>query len=112
MSVASDNDVLNERGVLSRDGVVAISLPLDSDTHELVGDPEISSLGFVQQKSAEDLMERAREVVESAVVKALASDKGASVIESLVREEVNRFFYQENAQATTFSNPDDLAVEG
>ena len=97
-----DNDVLNERGVLSRDGVVAISLPLDSDTHELVGDPGISSLGFLQRESAEDLMERAREVVEGAVVKALASDKGVSVIESLVREEVSRFFYQETRRRPRF----------
>ena len=97
-----DNDVLNERAVLSRDGVVSISLPLDRDTYELVGDPEISSIGFLQRESAEDLMERAREVVEGAVVRAMASDKGESVIESMIREDVSRFLYQETRRRPRF----------
>ena len=95
-----DADVLQERAALSRDGIVAVSLPLDSETFELVGDPVISIMGFVDRERADDLSARLVEVVDDAVAKvqgraASNPDKALNAIESAVREELNNFIYKD-----------------
>ena len=95
-----DNEVLRERAALSRNGIVTVSVPIDSETYDLVGDPVISMIGFLDQERANDLCARLMEVVEDAVAKAqdTAVSKpaaGLSVIESAVREELNNVIYKD-----------------
>ena len=90
-----DTEVLNERSTLARDGVVAVFLPLDTETHELVGDPTISILGFLDSRRAEELSARACEVVEAAVGRAVDSGGGLAAIESLVQDELSRFIHKD-----------------
>ena len=95
-----DADVLHERAALSRDGIVAVSLPVDSETFELVGDPVISIMGFVDRERADDLSARLVEVVDDAVAKVQSKaasnpDKALNAIESAVREELNNFIYKD-----------------
>ncbi len=95
-----DNEVLRERAALSRNGIVTVSVPIDSETYDLVGDPVISMIGFLDQERADDLCARLMEVVEDAVAKAqdTAVSKpaaGLSVIESAVREELNNVIYKD-----------------
>ncbi len=90
-----DADVLRERAALSRDGIVVVSLPVDSQTLELVGDPVIAIRGFVDQERAEDLCERARDIVENAVGRAVDSTSGLAAMEALVREEMSQFIYKD-----------------
>ena len=85
-----DNEVLRERAALSRDGIVAVSLPIDSESYELVGDPVITMMGFLDEERADDLSERLIEIVEDAVAKAQDA-----AIESTVREELNNFIYKD-----------------
>ena len=85
-----DNEVLRERAALSRDGIVAVSLPIDSESYELVGDPVITMMGFLDEERADDLSERLIEIVEDAVAKAQDT-----AIESTVREELNNFIYKD-----------------
>ncbi len=95
-----DNEVLRERAALSRNGIVTVSVPIDSETYDLVGDPVISMVGFLDQERADDLCIRLVEVVEDAVAKAqdAAVSKpaaGLSAIESAVREELNNVIYKD-----------------
>ena len=95
-----DNEVLRERAALSRNGIVTVSVPIDSETYDLVGDPVISMIGFLDQERADDLCIRLVEVVEDAVAKAqdIAVSKpaaGLSIIESAVREELNNVIYKD-----------------
>ncbi len=95
-----DNEVLRERAALSRDGVVSVSLPIDSETYDLVGDPVISMIGFLDQERADDLCARLVEVLEDAVAKAQdaavsSRAAGLSTIEAAVREELNNVIYKD-----------------
>lgn len=95
-----DNEVLRERAALSRDGIVTVSVPIDSETYDLVGDPVIAMIGFLDQERADDLCARLIEVVEDAVAKAQGkavskSAAGLNIIESSVREELNNVIYKD-----------------
>lgn len=95
-----DNEVLRERAALSRDGIVTVSVPIDSETYDLVGDPVITMIGFLDQERADDLCARLIEVVEDAVAKAQGkavskSAAGLNIIESSVREELNNVIYKD-----------------
>ena len=95
-----DNEVLRERAALSRDGIVTVSVPIDSETYDLVGDPVISMVGFLDQERADDLCIRLMEVVEDAVAKAQDAAisnraSGLSTIQSAVREELNNVIYKD-----------------
>ena len=95
-----DNEVLRERAALSRDGIVTVSVPIDSETYDLVGDPVISMVGFLDQERADDLCARLMEIVEDAVAKAqdaAISNRagGLNTIESAVREELNNVIYKD-----------------
>lgn len=54
------NVVLRDRQKLAEDGIVVVSLTIDSYTGELYAPPEIISRGFVYEKEAEELLEGAR----------------------------------------------------
>ncbi len=95
-----DNEVLRERAALSRDGIVTVSVPIDSETYDLVGDPVIAMIGFLDQERADDLCARLMEVVEDAVAKAQDAAvsrpaSGLHTIESSVREELNNVIYKD-----------------
>ena len=95
-----DNEVLRERAALSRDGIVTVSVPIDSETYDLVGDPVISMVGFLDQERADDLCIRLMEVVEDAVAKAQDAAisnraSGLNTIQSAVREELNNVIYKD-----------------
>ncbi len=95
-----DNEVLRERAALSRDGIVTVSVPIDSETYDLVGDPVITMIGFLDQERADDLCARLIEVVEDAVAKAQGAAvskaaAGLNIIESSVREELNNVIYKD-----------------
>ena len=95
-----DNEVLRERAALSRDGIVAVSVPIDSETYDLVGDPVITMVGFLDEERADDLCSRLVEVVEDAVAKAQDAAvsnhaAGFNTIASSVREELNNVIYKD-----------------
>jgi len=52
--------VLRDREVLARDGFVLVIVTLDSETGELLAEPEIISRGFVYLPEAEELFAEAR----------------------------------------------------
>ena len=95
-----DNEVLRERAALSRDGIVTVSLPVDAETFELVGDPVIAMVGFLDSERADELCSRLMEIVEDAVAKAQDAaisnpSSGLRAIESAVREELNNVIYKD-----------------
>ena len=61
------NVVLRDRQHLAEDGILIVVMSLDGATGELLAGPDIVSRGFVYVRESEDLMEHAKEVVESAL---------------------------------------------
>lgn len=89
------NIVLRDRRQLSQDGIMIVVVTIDKESCRVVAGPDIVSRGFVYVREAEDLMEEAREKVQSALER--CEDNGVSewsVIKSTVRDALGRFLYE------------------
>ena len=60
------NIVLRDRQHLAEDGIVIAVLTLERYSNQILSGPDIVSRGFVYVREAEDLMEEAREIVQTA----------------------------------------------
>ena len=61
------NIVLRDRQHLAEDGIVIAVLTLERYSNQILSGPDIVSRGFVYVREAEDLMEEAREIVQTAM---------------------------------------------
>lgn len=72
-----ENIVLNERKILSRDGIFNVALYLDLEKKELAAPPKIASRGFIFGDEAEPIYQKASQ----RVVETLAAKKGLPMSE-------------------------------
>lgn len=89
--------VLRDRQVLSEDGVVVVVVPHNRQTGQPTGEPDIISRGFVYEKTAEDILDSAKEIVKS-VLRDHAKDRGIGdwrYVRRNIEENLQKFFYQE-----------------
>lgn len=89
------NIVLRDRKVLAEEGVVLVVVPIDTQTSQLVGEPDVVSRGFVFEKESEELLEKAKEVVKNAL-----ADHPQMVLDwrftrRHIEESLEEFFYKE-----------------
>ena len=88
--------VLRDRKILSEDGLVVIVATIDTAGAYVVSGPDIVSRGFVYVKESEELVERARKLVESTLERAIAKKVDDRMqIKSLIRDELSRFIFKE-----------------
>lgn len=59
--------VMRDRHRLAEDGMVVVVLPYSSDSHHLIGNPEIITRGFIYVKEAEEMMEELKRVIMESV---------------------------------------------
>lgn len=89
------NIVLRDRRQLSQDGIMIVVVTIEKETCRVVSGPDIVSRGFVYVREAEDLMEEAKDKVQSALER--CEDNGVSewsAIKSTVRDSLGRFLYE------------------
>ncbi|NWF77290.1 MAG: ribonuclease J [Chloroflexi bacterium] len=90
-----DNTVLRDRKLLSRDGVVVVTIAVDAESGKLAERPRIITRGFVDAGGEQMLIEKGRGVV----VSALDHDKGRlvdqSFVDARVKDSLSRFFYEQ-----------------
>ena len=87
--------VLRDRKHLAEDGLVVVTLTVDSVTGEVVSGPEVISRGFVFVREAEDMFYDLRE--ETCDVIERCYDKGIfdrSVLKARLRDAVSKFLYE------------------
>ncbi len=87
--------VLRDRKHLAEDGLVVVTLTVDSITNEVVSGPEVISRGFVFVKEAEDMFYNLREVACDVLERCY--DKGIfdrSTIKARLRDAVSKFLYE------------------
>lgn len=89
------NIILRDRKVMSEEGIVLVIVPVDAQTSQLAGEPDIISRGFVFEKEAEELMAQAVNVVKSCL-----SDHPNAVLDwrftrSHIEENLDKFFFEE-----------------
>ena len=88
--------VLRDRKHLSEDGLVVVVVTIDTTGRFIVSGPDIVSRGFVYVKESEELMNRARQLAEESVNKALtkrAIDR--TQLKTVVKDDLARFIYKE-----------------
>ena len=88
--------VLRDRRILAEDGLVAVVLTVDTHGDYIVSGPDIVSRGFVYVKEAEELLERARQVVEATVNRTLGKGYNDRMqLKGLIRDELSKFIFKE-----------------
>ncbi len=85
------NVVLRDRRHLSQDGFLVCVVAIDEVDGEIIYGPEILSRGFVYIRDSEDLINRARDVVENLLKKRVPTQ----VLENKIRDALTTFTYKE-----------------
>jgi len=85
------NVVLRDRRHLSQDGFLVCVVAIDEVDGEIIYGPEIISRGFVYIRESEDLISRARDVVEGLLKKRIP----VQVLENKIRDALTTFTYKE-----------------
>ena len=89
------NIVLRDRQHLAEDGIMIVVMTLERHSNVVLAGPDIVSRGFVYVRESEDLMEHAREVVESALDSCLErniTDWGK--IKNVVKDALSEFLWK------------------
>ena len=89
-----DSNMLRDRRLLSRDGLIVVSVVLSPGTGALQGEPEIVSKGFVDLDGNGELLRGARVAVVEAVGRAHQTGGKRSTVEAHVREALSRYLYE------------------
>ena len=88
--------VLRDRKILSEDGLVVVVATVDVVGGYLVSGPDIVSRGFVYVKESEGLVERARQLVESVLMRQIAKRCDDRMqMKSVIRDELSKFIFKE-----------------
>ncbi|MFW6056281.1 MAG: ribonuclease J [Chloroflexota bacterium] len=91
---ALDTKMLRDRRILSRDGIVVVSVALSPQTGKLAGPPEIVSKGFVDWRGNNELVAGAQRVV-TTIASHRPLPKRKSTVEARIREALAKYLYDE-----------------
>ena len=90
-----DSDVLRDRKLLSRDGIVLVSVTFDARKRRLEGKPHIMTRGFIDSVENEPLIEKGQNVVVAALNENRGQLGDRGFIEGRVRNSLTKFFYEQ-----------------
>ncbi len=82
-------DIVRERELLAKDGILIINLVIDSATHELAKEPQIISRGFMLSEEADEVLSQASQRIIDAVSRSNGN------LEKAVVKSVRTYLYSE-----------------
>ena len=86
--------VLNDRRLLSQDGLIIVVTTFNSVTHEVISGPDIISRGLVYVKESEDLMGAMQGIARGVIANVVSSGSYEwSHIKSVVRDELRSYVW-------------------
>ena len=87
--------VLRDRQILARDGMFTIVVIIDSHTKQIIGNPQITSRGFIHVKENFDLVNATKKVVEKVIREKTSPDSNIywDYVRNNIRESVGSFLY-------------------
>jgi len=86
------NVVLRDRKILSEEGIVIVVLPLNQTTHNLVGDPEIVTRGFIYIKENLQFLKQTKEKVRQIIKETKGKRIDYRFVRQKVQGELEEFF--------------------
>ncbi|HLM83612.1 MAG TPA: ribonuclease J [Candidatus Bathyarchaeia archaeon] len=88
--------VLRDRQVLAQDGMFTIVTIIDSKTKRVIGEPQVTSRGFIYVKENFDLVNATKRKVKDVVAHATAKDEAVdwNYVKDQIRDTVGQFLYQ------------------
>ena len=86
--------ILKERTNLSKQGVISIAIALDIETGDLVGDPEITSKGFIDTEESVSLIKSTYDIIED-ILDSMDDKSDIKRIETKISEQVSNFLYKQ-----------------
>jgi len=96
-----DDVVLRDRKLLSRDGVVVVTIAIDAESGKLAERPRIITRGLVDAGEEQSLIEKGRDVVLAALenrkegfISKRRPDFDRSFVDAKVKDSLSRFFYK------------------
>jgi ribonuclease J len=87
--------ILRDRKLLSRDGIVVVSVAIDKEKGRIVGRPDIVSRGFVDMKEGETILEQGRDLVQATLERSGGHPLEWSFINTKVKDTLSKFFYEQ-----------------
>lgn len=87
--------VLRDRQVLAKDGMFTIVVIIDSETKKIIGNPQITSRGFIYVKENFDLVNATKKVVEKVISEKTSPDMNINwdYVKNNIRESVGSYLY-------------------
>jgi ribonuclease J len=87
--------VLRDRQVLARDGMFTIVTIIDSKTKRVIGEPQVTSRGFIYVKENFDLVNATKRKVKEVVHSATGKDESVdwNYVKDQIRDVVGQFLY-------------------
>ncbi|MFO7773853.1 MAG: ribonuclease J [Dehalococcoidia bacterium] len=89
-----DDVVLQDRKLLSRDGVVVVTVAIDTESGKLAGRPRIMTRGFIDAGEEQTLVETGQEVVLAALDHDRRRLSEPTFVDTRVKDSLGRFFYE------------------
>jgi len=88
--------VLRDRQVLAQDGMFTIVTIIDAKTKRVIGEPQVTSRGFIYVKENFDLVNATKRKVKDVVAHATAKDEAVdwNYVKDQIRDTVGQFLYQ------------------
>jgi ribonuclease J len=95
-----DSIVLRDRKLLSRDGVVVVTIAIDAEGDKLAERPRIIMRGCVAAEEEQTLIEKGQDVVLAALGKEKTFTSGRRLdepgfVDARVKDSLSRFFYEQ-----------------
>jgi len=90
-----DSSLLQDRKLLSRDGVVVVTIVIDAKRSEVVGRPRIIMRGFVASQENQTSIERGQDAVAAALNHEKNRSLEPGLVDARVKDVLAKFFYKE-----------------
>jgi ribonuclease J len=90
-----DNTVLRDRKLLSRDGVVVVTIAVDAESGKLAEKPRIITRGLIDTGEEQKLIEKGRDVVLAALDHDQRRLSVPGFVDARVKDSLSRFFYEQ-----------------
>ncbi len=87
-----DTVVLRDRKTLSRDGIVVAFVAVDEQTCRIVGEPEVVTYGFVEEREAAEIVSKAKDLI-VASLSAAAHRAEVGFLHQKLKESLGQHFF-------------------